>query len=224
MTEMNASELRKELDRANLLIEICQRIGACQDIDESLEYLLEVLVEQTGADRGSIFLNDVQTGELTSRVMVGNYRREIRVLNNQGIVGYVFTTGTALNVQDAYQDERFDSSIDERSGYQTQSVLCVPIHSAKGAVIGVAQLLNKKNGVFLPEDQTTVERITQLSWFILANQQKIEQMGRNREQEMEFLDIVADITAEIKLSSLLKKVMSEAHQTPQGRSRNAFPQ
>ena len=35
-------------------------------------------------------------------------------------------------------------------------------------------------------------------------------MGRNREQEMEFLDIVADITAEIKLSSLLKKVMSEA--------------
>ena len=126
MTEMNASELRKELDRANLLIEICQRIGACQDIDESLEYLLGVLVEQTGADRGSIFLNDVQTGELTSRVMVGNYRREIRVLNNQGIVGYVFTTGTALNVQDAYQDERFDSSIDERSGYQTQSVLCVP--------------------------------------------------------------------------------------------------
>ena len=147
MTDMEASELRKELERANLLIEICQRIGACKDIDESLEYLLEVLVEHTGADRGSIFLNDTQTGELTSRVMVGNYRREIRILNNQGIVGHVFTTGTALNVEDAYKDERFDGSIDERSGYQTQSVLCVPIHSAKGAVIGVAQLLNKKDGV-----------------------------------------------------------------------------
>ena len=61
MTEIETSELRKELDRANFLIEICQRIGACQDIDESLEYLLEVLVEHTDADRGSIFLNDAQT-------------------------------------------------------------------------------------------------------------------------------------------------------------------
>jgi adenylate cyclase len=210
MTERDVEKLEKELETANLLIEICQKIGACKGIDESLEFLLEVLVTQTESDRGSLFLNDTQTGELTSRVMVGNYRREIRILNHQGIVGHVFTTGTALMVDDAYKNERFDSSVDESSGYLTKSVLCVPIHSDKGAVIGVAQLLNKKSGEFKVEDRLMVEKITQLSWFILTNQQKIERMHKKREQEMEFLDIVADITAEIKLSSLLKKVMSEA--------------
>jgi adenylate cyclase len=202
--------LEADLVRAKLLIDICQKIGACRDIDEALEYLLRILVEQTESERGSLFLNDAQTGELISRVMVGNYRREIRILNNQGIVGHAFTTGASLIVDDAYNDDRFDKSIDERSGLRTKSILCVPILSDHGAIIGVAQLLNKRNKDFSNVDCETVQEITNLSWFILANQQQIEKMHKKREQETEFLDIVADITAELQLSTLLRKVMTEA--------------
>ena len=204
------SDLEKKLEQSNFLVDICQQMGSCRDIDESLALLLNILVSKTEADRGSIFLNDPQTGELCSRIMVGNYRREIRILNNQGIAGYVFTTGETLLVEDAYKDERFDRTIDEKSGYRTQSILSVPIRSKTGELMGVAQLLNKKSGQFIIEDCHLVEEITQLSSFILANRQQIDRMHQKRQQEMEFLDVVADITAEIKLSSLLRKVMKEA--------------
>ena len=84
--QQRIAELESQLSRSNYLIEVGQKVGACSNVDTSLEYLLEVLVSETGADRGSIFLNDQHTGELFSRVMVGNYRREIRELAGAGIV------------------------------------------------------------------------------------------------------------------------------------------
>ena len=202
--------LQKELLRAQLLVKVCQDLGACKDINESLTYLLNILVEKIEADRGSIFMNDEQTGELYSRFMKGNYHREIRLLNSQGLAGHVFTTGEALIVHDAYQDPRFDRSIDEKSGYQTNTILTVPIRSNIGVVMGVAQLLNKKDGPFTLDDKELVEEITKLASFSLANRQQIEKMSQNRKQEMDFLDVVSDITSEIKLSALLQKVMKEA--------------
>ena len=213
MKEQAKDELvtvKKELVKAKLLVEVCQELGSCKDINEALEALLNILVEHTNADRGSIFLNDEQTGELYSRFMNGNYHREIRILNSQGLAGHVFTTGEPVIVHDAYQDARFDRSIDEKSGYQTRCILTVPIRSNLGMVMGVAQLLNKKGGSFLEEDKQLVEEVTDLASFSLANRQQIEKMSQNRKQEMDFLDVVSDITSEIKLGSLLKKVMKEA--------------
>ena len=44
------------------------------------------------------------------------------------------------------QDPRFDASIDQRTGYRTNSVLCMPVCNFEGEVIGVAEIINKKNG------------------------------------------------------------------------------
>lgn len=44
---------------------------------------------------------------------------------------------------DAYSDARFDPRFDRETGYVTRSVLCLPIFSDGGAVIGVIQLVNK---------------------------------------------------------------------------------
>ena len=44
-----------------------------------------------------------------------------------GIAGYVAETGETLNVADAYTDDRFNKAIDERTGYITRSILCMPI-------------------------------------------------------------------------------------------------
>jgi adenylate cyclase len=45
---------------------------------------------------------------------------------------------------------------------------------------------------------------------VLQGAQFIEQMQKDRKQEMEFVDVVSDITSEIDLASLLAKVMAEA--------------
>jgi GAF domain-containing protein len=53
----------------------------------------------------------------------------------------VIQTNRALNVPDAYQDERFDATMDRRTGYRTRQVLGVPLrHSLTGETIGLLQV------------------------------------------------------------------------------------
>ena len=141
-------KLKEEIEKLTFVVEMYERIGRCSSTDETLEVLLEILVEQVDADRGSIFLFDEENRELYSRAMVGQYHREIRIPIHRGIVGEVFRNNQSEIVEDAYQDDRFDHSIDEESGYRTTNILGVPIVTQQGERIGVAQLLNKKKRIF----------------------------------------------------------------------------
>lgn len=38
----------------------------------------------------------------------------------RGIAGAVLMTNTAINIADAYQDSRFDATMDRRTGYRTR--------------------------------------------------------------------------------------------------------
>ena len=56
-------------------------------------------------------------------------KTEIRFPIGTGIAGYVAKTGQALNIPDAYEDQRFNRTIDQSTGYQTKNLLCMPIFS-----------------------------------------------------------------------------------------------
>jgi adenylate cyclase len=157
-----------------------------------------------------LFLNDAETNELYSRVAQGNSSREIRLLNNSGVAGHVFTTGEGVIIDDAYADPRFNRTIDEQTGFVTRNILCVPIVTAKGEVIGVAQVLNKASGRFNKSDMGLLVAMTTQGTLALQSAQFIERMKAIRKQELEFLDIVSEVTSDIKIGSLLQKVMGEA--------------
>jgi len=203
-------ETERRLWQAELLLELSRKVAALESLDEVLNALVEITTRELGAERGTLFLNDPATNELYSRVAQGDLSREIRILNNSGISGHVFQSGEGVIIHDAYSDERFNRSIDERTGFQTKSILCVPIHTIKGVCIGAAQVLNKKEGQFSQDDLELLAAMTTQAAVALQSAQFIEQVGRTRTQEMAFLDMIADLTSEIDLSVLLRKVMGEA--------------
>jgi len=200
----------RKRNEMELLLAISKTIATFETTDEILHTLVEVTSRELNADRGTIFLNDSETGELYSRVAQGNFQREIRILNNSGVAGHVFTTGKGVIIHNAYKYPHFNPSIDEQTGYNTKMILCVPIRTMKGEIIGVAQALNKKRGRFTVADQKLLEAMTMQAAIALQSTQFIERMKRFRAKEMEFFDIVSDMTAEIDLGALLQKVMSEA--------------
>jgi len=193
-----------------LLLAVSRRMAAFDSLDDVLHALVEMTTNEVGAERGSLFLNDPATNELYSRVAQGNVRREIRLPNTTGIAGYVFTHGEPLNISDPYSDSRFNRSIDEQTGFLTRNILCVPIRTVKGDVIGVAQALNKRKGKFTQRDLTVLEAMTTQGTLALQSAQFIERMKAVRAQEMEFVEVVSEVTADIKLGSLLNRVMGEA--------------
>ena len=213
----DATELQKRLDTVNsklrtseLLLSVSQKIAGLKNLSEILWTIIETTTETLNADRGSLFLNDPLTGELYSRVAQGELIREIRILNSTGIAGSIFQSGVGEIIHDAYADDRFNSKIDEQTGYVTKNIVCAPVRTVRGDVIGVIQILNKKRGRFTKEDLEIVQGITLQAAVSLQNAQGMEEMVRSREKEMKFLDVVAEVTSEIELGSLLQRVMVEA--------------
>ncbi len=201
---------RRRLRHLELLLEVTRRMASYSTLNEVLQALVDMTTAELNAERGSLFLNDQDTNELYSRVAQGSIQREIRILNTSGIAGHVYTAGEALIIHDAYADDRFNYSIDEQTGFTTHSILCVPIKTVKGEIIGVAQTLNKRTGKFTKQDLNLLEVMTSQGTLALQSAQFIERMQAIRRQEMEFIDVVSEVTADIKLGSLLQKVMGEA--------------
>ncbi len=208
--ERRAVPDRQRLEMVELLLDVSRRLAAYDNLDDVLKALVEMTTREVDAERGTLFLNDPATNELYSRVAQGNIKREIRMMNDAGIAGHVFTTGTAMIVHDPYSDSRFNRAIDEQTGFVTRSILCVPIKTVKGEVVGVAQALNKRTGRFTRRDLAALEAMTSQGTIALQSNQFIERMQQLRAQEMEFVEVVSEVTADIKLGSLLKRVMGEA--------------
>ena len=200
----------KKLKQAEMLLSVSRKVAAIEGLDEILKTLIEMTTYELGAERGSLFLNDAETGELYSRVAQGNFSREIRILNTTGVAGAIFSSGKGEIIHDAYQDGRFNRSIDEQTGFVTKSILCAPVKTEKNEVIGVVQVLNKNDGEFNQEDLKLLEAMTTQASVALQSTQFVERMRKTRKKEMEFLDVVSDVTSELELGSLLKKVMAEA--------------
>ena len=209
-TRSNAASRSRRIRLIELLLEVSRRMAAYDTLDEVLHSLVAMTTREVGAERGSLFLNDPATSELYSRVAQGTVRREIRLLNTTGIAGHAFTSGESMIVHDPYADPRFNRGNDEQTGFVTRSILCVPVKTVTGEIIGVVEAINQIEGTFDEEDLEILEAMATQGPVALQGAQFIERMKAIRAQEMEFVEIVSEVTADIKLGSLLRRVMGEA--------------
>ena len=86
---------KKRLAEAELLLSISKRMSAMDSLDAVLKILVETATSKLNAERGSLFLLDRNTNELYSRVAMGNFMREIRILSTSGVAGHVLPRAKA---------------------------------------------------------------------------------------------------------------------------------
>lgn len=192
---------------SELLLKVNNDLAVTESLDQALETLVEITTSTIGCERGTVFLNDPKSEELYSRVAQGNFMREIRFMNTKGVAGWAYSKEEGVIVPDAYKDDRFNKSVDMRTGYRTKSILCTPLKTISGKTIGVTQLLNKKEGEFTEEDLEIVEAVTAQAAIAIQSHVALEQMIEARKQELEFLDVVSQISSELELTSLLNKII-----------------
>jgi HD-GYP domain-containing protein (c-di-GMP phosphodiesterase class II) len=150
---MNANPLATRVEKLTALLDVGKAMASERNLDRLLQLILSEVTMVVGADRSSLFLVDRERNELWSKIAQGLEVREIRIKIGMGISGYVAHTGKTVNIQDAYNDPRFNQETDQRTGYHTQTILCVPMLNKMNDVIGVLQVLNKRDGVFTREDE-----------------------------------------------------------------------
>ena len=147
------SESRKAITQLQFLVEASQVLNSTLNLGDLLDLILNLACKETNADRGSVFLVDRDRREVWTIVAHGLEEQEIRLAFGQGVAGYVAQTGQTLNIDDAYSSPHFDPSFDERFHYRTRNLLCAPIRNRTGEIVGILQLLNKREGRFAREDE-----------------------------------------------------------------------
>jgi signal transduction histidine kinase/CRP-like cAMP-binding protein len=160
---------RTQLDQMTRLIEAAKSVNSSLDLDTVLEIILDTAIQLTGADRGTLYLLDRNTNEIWSKLLHGEHVGEIRLPVGKGIAGHVAETGETVNIQNTYDHPHFNPEIDQRSGYHTDTMLCMPMRNNKGEIIGVIQLLNKSDGLFNEEDEHYIEALSAHASIALDN-------------------------------------------------------
>ncbi len=151
---------QKTIQQLSLLFEASRLLNSTLDLAELLELILRIARTEVKADRGTIFLADKEKKELWSIVAQGLESQEIRVPYGTGVAGHVAATGETINAEDAYALEYFDRSFDQKFGYRTKSLLCLPIRHRSGEIVGVIQLLNQSpNGRFTNENEEFLTKL-----------------------------------------------------------------
>lgn len=203
-------QLVEQQQRYLSLLKISSALGASFDRQEFLEMTLEHITDVVDAERATLFMRDDETGQLRGTIAQGT-ETEIVLQHGEGIAGWVAETGRSLNIDDAHDDPRFFSDIDEKTGYQTRSVLCQPLRNANGRVIAVLQVLNSLDGTFSQEDENLLSAIggqvaialenSKLYHSIIEKNQQLVETTEKLEQKIGELDLLYDIQSELSRPS-----------------------
>ena len=178
------TEFSKELQLKPLLIKI-----------------MEVVTSFLDADRSTLFLYDHRTKELWSQVAQGT--SEIRFAAHLGIAGSAFTNDEVVNIEDAYTDNRFNSDVDRKTGYLTRTILCMPVKSKGGGMIGVIQVINKHEGTFTSEDERSLRAFAAQASIAIENAQLFEKVMEVKRYNETVLEAMTDAVLTLGVSGQL---------------------
>ena len=161
------------------LIDASKSINSTLDLDKLLGLILDAATKSIGADRGTLYLVDDVKKELWSKILQGSNMIEIRLPVGKGLSGFVAEKGETILIPDTYADPRFNPEIDKQSGYRTRNMLCMPMKNKDGKLIGVFQLLNKKEGAFDAEDVNFIDAFSAHASVAIENARLAQEMVQN---------------------------------------------
>lgn len=201
---MDSDELQKIINAAEL-------VNSNIELLEVLKNIVNVAVDLTNADRGTLYLVDKNKKEIWSMIAMGAETFEIRLKIGEGLAGYCAQTGETINIKNVRSDPRFKPEFDSILGYDTKDMICFPIKNNRDEIIGVLQLLNNKNGEFSERDEKFLIAFSIHSAIAINNALMLQkQISIN--EELKLLKIEAEKTALLKTHFLAQ--MSHEIRTP----------
>ncbi len=159
------------------LLRITRAISHVRDLHSLVTLLASETSKVLDVERSTVFLHSRKTDELWSYVAEGE-TEEIRFSASQGIAGSVFRNGETHILHDVSTDERFNSAIDDTTGFITRNMITAPITNPSGICIGVFQVINKRDGNFTPKDAEFLEIVSSETAVTIENVRLLE--SRNR--------------------------------------------
>lgn len=163
--------MKKSKKKLQHIIQLGVEVSQIGDLDILLEKILNESRNLVNADAGSIYIkeeNDLkfsyaQNETLRKKLGPGKklvYTTFSMPITKKSIAGFVALDGKLLNIADAYKISpktpySHNRDYDKLAGYETHSMLTVPLKNNRGDTIGILQLINAQDskGMIIPFDE-----------------------------------------------------------------------
>jgi len=179
-----SEELEQQLTLARRQLDAVHQISAAlhsvTHLDTLQRLALETMRDVVEADAGSLMLHDPERNALVFALVLGPVADKLTGMaldlsTKPGIAGQVFLTGNANVTNNVAQNTKHSRAQDSMTGYQTASLMTVPLRLRDGAPIGVVQLVNKRSGPFDEGDVAVVDMMGSLVALAMENSRMAEE-------------------------------------------------
>lgn len=201
---------RRAAARAEALAEIGIALSSILDLDALLREVMDQAQDLLEAERSTLFIVDRERGELWSKVLRGLRPQEIRLPLGKGLAGWVAKTGRPVVVSEAYDDPRFDPSVDRASGFRTRSVIAVPMRGRDERVLGVIELLNRRSGAFSTDDERLLAAVASQAGVAIENARLFAETGERNAALARAREDLQQKVAELDLLLGLERLFTDA--------------
>jgi PAS domain S-box-containing protein len=140
------AESKRQMEAMVALAESARVVTASLDLDEVLQRILSQTIQTLGVEAASLALVERSSGVLEFKSASGGGAESligIRLKPGQGIAGWVVEQGQPVSVPDVQSDPRFYPEVDQKIGFETRALACVPIQ-VQEEVIGVLEVINPR--------------------------------------------------------------------------------
>ena len=187
--------------------EIMEALLEIDSLDEALAESLKVIIKNLDCEVGAIWLLDKKADRLTPMFSVSkNDISGISIENGMGIEGLVTKSGKSVMIADAANDSRFESTIFDEDGFQTKTMLCVPLNNLK-ETIGCIQLINKKDGSFFDNDDLELcERMAGLAAITIDEKGLIVETAEDKKVLISLKNVTKDFSTGAGVVHVLKGI------------------
>ncbi len=177
-----SSQAQGRAERLAAILEMTVRWNQTRETDELLHSMAETATRLLKAQRATIFLLDTSRARLIGRPALGVEGGELNVPADSGVVGQVVQTGQPRRIDaDIARDQaEIDRAVDAQLGFETESLLCVPLIGSEGQSIGAFELINKLGGSFSPADEQALMELAAHAAVAIENTQHVEVLSASR--------------------------------------------
>ncbi len=194
------------------LLKAISSLDQSLDLEVTLQSVMAEARDLMQADRSTLWLLDEGQQELWSKVKSadGQQLLDLRQPADKGIVGHVASTGETLNIPKAYEDDRFDPTADQKTGYHTRNILCMPVFDSNSQLIGVTQLINKAQGAFTSSDESFMRAFNIQAGVALENAKLFEAVLLEKQYQKDILQSLSDAVISTDLAGRIVTINEAA--------------
>ncbi len=200
----------ERIKRLEAMLEVSGSWYRAQDMEALLGEMAQAATKLLNADRASIFLWDRRSHTLIGRPALGVADGELRVPDDEGVVGRVLRTEQPLRIGQSSGQSQINRNVDNQLGYQTDTVLCVPLPGRNEKLLGVFEVINRSEGDFTAEDESILVELAAHAATSLENTQERQQLLKSRQQMTDDaagrVQLIGDSSAIEALRSTVRRV------------------